>query len=883
MSRFCRSTFVCMLGITVCSLVGGSRGYCQIAGQLVHSPQPLGGVPTEGSGSIEGWVYWAAGATAANPADACNGFSVTVIAGGHAMVAASGQFGARFVGQVKSALSRSAMAAYDVCTYSYDHLPVNTPLNVQLAIVQRGGFRTSVAPANALVGPITIVNGKCNMLPAATPSAADLTAHFGSCQNMAFDVNFHLVANGSTAMSAPPSGTVMQQPLASVIAPRASGQLLNQGPQQTMLGGTPAAGSRGAPGSTQPMLGGGTNPNSVGLTPLGRSNPASGTGSGAPSGGLRPLIPRGNSDGSSTAPAGGSGKPLTNADVVNLLRAGIAESIIVSTIRAHAAAFDVSDQGRANFDTQCAALQPAGVSAGAWGSVVSDIWQTMNNIVICQQTNGRGGEGACDQAAHQPSQNNNSMSSTPMLSKAKEWDKYDPITLQQGTTQAPGFAKWANNTNSGTTAAITDGTRNADELNPQPYPPKGAPSGSASPSPDQALTVLLERTRMTGKSIPMSIKRSIAPSNASMLSSLQKQHQQASTEAAQMVQLRNRAPATSAGPSQTMSATAIGPTGFYSRTVNDPAALVHVSMSPFLLCAQDPTMRILTVSGSATSATFTPIDEYNLYTIRGCSFGNEAPTNDSGPTDWVHIYGGAGSFYGKFAIKFWSDNEIDVSLDGSLSGFPDLSNITLVVKRGDGQQTQKGGFNFYAARQTVLLNSIPQSWVTLASFPEPFQHPWTMTYSSPPASSRNATLYPTPAIGPPGPTAGSAYVSRSSNGDKYASVTSAYDYFDFSHLAAGWTTDPSDQQHQPELITFDQYCPAGDGWTVTYKESFGSWSSQWDGNNIQVGLSDTSCSGFFGPSLGINNYENWSGSYYALKVWVTGPRGTDPLTDKPTL
>ncbi|MGH9780400.1 MAG: hypothetical protein ACRD33_01155 [Candidatus Acidiferrales bacterium] len=381
------------------------------------------------------------------------------------------------------------------------------------------------------------------------------------------------------------------------------------------------------------------------------------------------------------------------------------------------------------------------------------------------------------------------------------------------------------------------------------------------------------RVATTGAQSPTN-KAAVAPS-----AKIQKAPTVATTEPSQTLNAPGNASGTLLRKSSgAQSANNNGSSGNSNTGAGSPAnkysSMASISYLPnsnatVLLCAQDPTMRILHVSGSSSPATFTPIDEYNLYTITGCSFGNQAPTNDASPTDWVHIYGGTGSFYGKFAIKFWSDNEIEVSLDESLSGFPDLNNLNLVVKRADGRQTQKGGFKFYAARQTVPLTTIPQSWVKLAPFPTD----WSIAYSTPPASG---FVYPKPAIPAPGASAGSAYLSRSSDGHKFDIDLPYYDYYDFSRLAPGWTTDSF------EVDPFEANCPAGAGWTLTYKQSFGAWSGQWDGNNIRVGLSDTSCSGFIAPAPFIGNYQNWTGSYYALTVWVTGPRGIDPLTDQPT-
>lgn len=849
-----------------------------LPGPQRHNPPAGRAMP----GTVEGFVYWETHAVTHNPAGACNGFSVSVIAGGHVLAAASGQFGAKPIPQVKSFLANGTVEVYDVCTYAYDNLPENTPLRVELEITQPTAFSTAVAAATPISVPLTIINARCNMLPnIATATLADLTAHWGSCQDMAFDVNFQLVpASAATraAMLSPATRTLVQAAPGAANVSSSGGTLLNAGPNTTLLDRSQQPAGSAANSTLRPLV------------PRGSSNTGS-SGTGATS--LRPLIPRGSSTGgSNTTSSAGLEKPLTNADVLKLLRAGISEQNILTTIRTHRAAFDISNQSRATFDRECAAIGHAGLSAGAWGAEVADVWNTMNDVMICQETNGRGGEGSC-------------------VLKGNGRNAYEAITTERGVTQDSKFAKWAGGAG-GTNTGTNNGNKVADDLSPQPYPPKSIAATTGSQTSGQKSSAALANARVPGHKVPITVKRSASPANVTILATLRKQRQAADAEEAQMMKLGIR-PATltgAPGPSQTMSAsvggsgthlngqatiastatpaTANAAPSYSQRTLMNSAARLGPSESLALICAQDPAMRILTVSGSSAPATFTPTDQYNLYTIRGCSFGSQSPTNDAGPTDWVHIYGGTGSFYGKFAIKYWSDNEIDVSLDESLTGFPDLNNITLVVERHDGQQTQKGGFNFYAARQWVPLTTIPQSWVTLDSFGgfvcggSSVNKCWATNYSSPPPlpSTSWLPLYPGPATAPPGPSAASAYVSRRSNGLKNEGLgPSDYDYYDFSHLAPGWTTDPSDAQHQPQVNTYDEYCPAGGGWTVTYKQSFGTWSGQWDGNNLEIGLSETSCSGFIAP--GFVNYQNISGSYYALQVWVIGPRGTDPLTDQP--
>jgi hypothetical protein len=148
--------------------------------------------------------------------------------------------------------------------------------------------------------------------------------------------------------------------------------------------------------------------------------------------------------GSNTVPVSGPQKSLTNADVVSLLADGQQEQAILDRIRNHPATFDVSNQARANFDRACAGIKHPGVPTSVWATEIRHVWDTMVNVVICQQTNGRGGEGACDLTSPQSSPKNTSAGPTPTDPKVPGRSKYDAITLERGVTQDTGFANWAN-------------------------------------------------------------------------------------------------------------------------------------------------------------------------------------------------------------------------------------------------------------------------------------------------------------------------------------------------------------------------------------------------------------------------------------------------------
>lgn len=132
-------------------------------------------------------------------------------------------------------------------------------------------------------------------------------------------------------------------------------------------------------------------------------------------------------------------KLMTNQNVVNMLRASLPEQRILTTMRTRPAKFDVSNQARAAFDRQCAAIKPVGVSTGTWAAEVRSIWDAMTNVVVCQQTNGRGGEGACVIGGQQGSK----AGSTP-TSKFNGRTDYEPMTAERGVTQDTTFANWGN-------------------------------------------------------------------------------------------------------------------------------------------------------------------------------------------------------------------------------------------------------------------------------------------------------------------------------------------------------------------------------------------------------------------------------------------------------
>jgi hypothetical protein len=292
------------------------------AGPSTAIAQAPSSITAPNAGDVEGFVYWDANTITHKPAGSCSGLAVSVSAAGspYNTIATGNHF--KYAGQVKAFLYGGKVAVYDVCIYAYDHQPVGPQLQAQLVITDRNAFSQAVAPQTATIAPITIINAQCNMLPPIVPSSVgDLTAHWSSCQNRAYDVNFPLVpalhvmssSGGSGGMlSSTNRGAANPGPIQSPSRGMLAGAI-NPGPQQSPSGG---------------MVPGALNP---GLASTTARNP----------GQLLPVKP-----GAAT---------LTNAEVIRLIKGGVPESAIINQIRSSNKKFDFSP-------ASCQALAQARVS-----------------------------------------------------------------------------------------------------------------------------------------------------------------------------------------------------------------------------------------------------------------------------------------------------------------------------------------------------------------------------------------------------------------------------------------------------------------------------------------------------------------------------------------
>ncbi|MGZ7077276.1 MAG: hypothetical protein ACXVJL_14855 [Candidatus Angelobacter sp.] len=298
-------------------------------------------------------------------------------------------------------------------------------------------------------------------------------------------------------------------------------------------------------------------------------------------------------------------------------------------------------------------------------------------------------------------------------------------------------------------------------------------------------------------------------------------------------------------------------TGKTATTTTDPRLLAPQPLRTITPICQSPL--ITDVNGQGNRAVFTPQPEYNSYVIKGCFFGIN--------TGQIYLVGKFNALKINLLTTFWTDNEIDARLDPNVAGELDQDNVSLVVAPPNGQQIKVGGFKFYAVRSepAVLLPSIPQAWAWLS------MEGGNVLDKVEAQNEVTVYLSPVTSDAPPSAQGTTVYVSRWDAGTKFKPVS---DLFFFDKLAAGWNTDSF------QVLPFDK--PPGCLGVVTYRETFGTWDPEWNGDNIRINWADTSCSGFIPEPpvfpLVVSTYSNITGSAYALNVWARGPRCTDAYT-----
>jgi hypothetical protein len=613
------------------------------------------------TGTVEGFVYWDADQMSHIPTASCSGLAITVSIGSSSggplvsytpMATLSNNF--KFIGRVKG-LYGGKTVTYEVCAFGYDHVPVGPSLQVKLSITQPLAFSPIAAPQFEILGPINIVNAQCNMLPRImNPTVADLTGHWGTCQNMAYGVSFPLIhpqmlhTLSSSGGAGSPSGSSGTQ-----------SKLLSDAPQHGMFASNPAGSTQGrqSGGSSGALLG---NPQSMSGPGAGASNPTVGNprsipgqGDGVPNpaGKLelnpQPLPPR---------------VQMTNADVLKMLKSGVSESVIISSVRSGNHNFDFSPAG-------CSDLQRAQVSANILNAMA---------------------EGGMRPCALIPATN----FSKPAMTDVEQCEKACTTRCERSPN--------ANLSKGGCNKTCFDRCTTS-----RPF------VGKFSPPTSYGKLTNPHRTEYEAKIVAV----------------LQQQKLAADQESAEMATvLRSSAGSAIQGRSPDsvrrqaaggVQSVAPGTVQDVHGTPNTQLTHAHYVNALLLTCANNPTPRIVQVSGVHSHTVFTPEPKFNPYTIMGCGFGPPNPGNSA-------VLSGQNGFSANLNIDSWSDNAITVHLDPWLAGVMDQDSIQLVISAAGKQPIQNFGYSFYAARgmpardgsvREALLNygSVPSHGVQLSS------------------------------------------------------------------------------------------------------------------------------------------------------------------------
>ena len=260
---------------------------------------------------------------------------------------------------------------------------------------------------------------------------------------------------------------------------------------------------------------------------------------------------------------------------------------------------------------------------------------------------------------------------------------------------------------------------------------------------------------------------------------------------------------------------------------------------------------IRTVNGKASGAVFTPQARNNVYRVEGCSFGNIRGQLQLEPHPTL-----AGLSAVPIPLKVddsanaWSDTAIIARLDPQLAGVFD-SPVTLVIYPGNGRRLEMPGCVFVAARiGPQLLGMVPSTWVTLQPSTTHARHIQELEYVSPPSKGSSA---------PNDAAANSLFVARYDSED----FAAGSDTLHLGRLSPGWVVDSI------QLQTYSIPCP-GD---VIHAGAKGRWNVRWSLSSFAVSWQESSCQSFIPPSFRFD----MNVSQYAVRIWVSGPVGTEPF------
>jgi len=393
--------------------------------------------------------------------------------------------------------------------------------------------------------------------------------------------------------------------------------------------------------------------------------------------------------------------------------------------------------------------------------------------------------------------------------------------LAGGASQNPTLLNGPGGASQGGTM-LNGGSARADDLNPQPYPPKGSP---AQVGPSQTMSAQGSTPNGT-----------VAGSQATALTPSGPQRQQ--------------------------------PTGGQHPTPSIMTRAATARQFQTQVCMNNG---IGNVDGQKSGVLFYPIaGPEGTFVIQGCGFGAQ--------TGEVYLSGvhypntrnrlarlGVPMFPDRVTFQIpangWSDRQILAQIDPNASGLYNTNNVTLVVKTASGQLYQAAGFNFAAAYDFQTLASLPQSssavTIQLAKVNDStgssilplYETPW--IYTAPQHSlgvDRNRISFTLPG----------SYT--------FPGGTDSYQF----HFAPGFRlANDGVQLYHSDLTAADcQSSPNGQFSTS------GNWGVNYTSpTSVQISWQEQGCWPASNPGSALNYA---SVSAYSLWITVWGPRGVSP-------
>jgi hypothetical protein len=271
--------------------------------------------------------------------------------------------------------------------------------------------------------------------------------------------------------------------------------------------------------------------------------------------------------------------------------------------------------------------------------------------------------------------------------------------------------------------------------------------------------------------------------------------------------------------------------------------------APQIACTV-PTIR--SVNGKSANPVFTPTEPDNHFHIEGCSFGSVAGSVRLQPNSHTLQFGTPVqpiSLHPE-SVDGWKNDAIDVYIDPRLKSVPDFV-ADLIIHLPSGRELRLDGCTFVASRsESQLLKSIPAAWISLDAPATSAHAIQQVEFESPPFTSEQV---------PAGATGTSAFVARSDP----APFSTGRDTYDLSQLAPGWMVE------SVELNVFDASCPSENN----QAENHGAWTTNWIARGFVIAWGSETCATHIPPLFNFT----LNSSQYAVRVWVVGPAGTEPL------